>query len=418
MRVIVAHPSKQHSYRLATALKRKGYLYRYITSVYDKKGSLFSYFKKFLKGDNKKKVNSRKCEGLEEKDVNLYLEFSGLISLLIFKIPILRRKIYLKLFEYRRKRFGVKVANYAIKNKVDVVVMYDSTAIECFNILKKNAPNIKRVLDVSISTRAFMKKNFEIDILKTGTNNLINEMPDLWDDDKIQLYNKEVLDASYFLVPSNVVKDSLIYCGAKKDEIFLLPYGVDTTKFRFKQRVELKKPIRLLFVGQVGYRKGIHHLLKALSLFDEKDVVLRLIGAYDKDSEIYKNYADMPNVFFEGTKANDSLSVDYLNSDLFVFPTLGEGFGLVILEALSTGLPVITTNIAGGNDCIKNSYNGFEISPSNFEDIVSYIQWFIDNPKKLPEMSLNAKKTSENYTWDSYYSKAASIFQEIFRYKN
>ena len=87
MRVIVAHPDRQHSFFLATALKKKGILDAYITTIYDKETSITARVKKILKGNIKKKAASRKCEFLDDKDVIQYNELYNLCIFFCLNFP-------------------------------------------------------------------------------------------------------------------------------------------------------------------------------------------------------------------------------------------------------------------------------------------------------------------------------------------
>ena len=122
MKVIVAHPDRQHSFFLATALKRRGILDAYITTIYDKETSITAKVKKILKGNIKKKASSRKCEFLDDKDVIQYNELFNLCIVFLSKFSKL-----LDLCRLLRMRladsFGVKVAKKAIADGCDRVLM-------------------------------------------------------------------------------------------------------------------------------------------------------------------------------------------------------------------------------------------------------------------------------------------------------
>lgn len=402
MKIIVAHEGKQHSFRTAEALLQKGYLYKYITTIYDKPHSLTRMVKHLLRGDAKKKCASHRDEALPDSVVVQYCEWKGLLRLFLSKIPALY-KHFPHYYDWLHDSFGRKVAEYAIRNNVDAVIMYDTNANECWKILKEKAPQIKRIQDVSIANRLFMKENFIKDIERTHDENIKVEQVELWDENNCKRYLEEIRDSEYFLIASNVVKRSMMFCGVREEHMFMAPYGVDFNKFNFVQKQPLQKPLKLVYVGQVNYRKGIHHLLKVMDSFKEDDVELFLAGGYTETTPFYQQYKDRKNIHFLGFVTRDVLANLYQKCDVFVFPTLGEGYGLVILEALSCGVPCIVSDLAGGDDAIIEGYNGFKFEAGNDKDLRNKIQWFIDNPDNLPEYSLNSRKSVEKQTWQSYY---------------
>lgn len=305
-KVLVAHPLKQHSFQTAIALKEAGMLEKYITTVYVKDGSLTKKILPFLKGNTKKKAESRSCPPLDN-DVKQILEFESLAYLgmqRITKLKLFRRWFIRKVIN----RFGIKVAKYAIKHNVDAVIMYDTTATTCFEYLKKHAPHIKRVLDVSISTGRFMKDNFEKDMLLTGDEGHREESEFLWNKTVMLDRDREIESSQYFLAASNIVKKSLIYCGAKEEQIYIIPYGVDREKFSFVSKKEITGTLKLVFVGQVNYRKGIHHICKVVKEMGNA-VELFLAGPFDSESKIYEKYKNCDNIHFCGFVTRDNAHV-------------------------------------------------------------------------------------------------------------
>ena len=252
MKIIVAHPGQQHSYQLAVALKKHGCLFRYVTTFYSfqsRKGIMAS-----LLGKINTRATKRRCEGLEESDVKTFLTYGFYLVAILLRIDK-NGKLYRKANGWLSNRFGEKIARYAIKNKADVVIMYDTNVERCFSILKKEVPEIIRIQDVSAINRLYMKDVYEKDM------NRFPERGFLFDEKSQDSWKNEIALSDYFIVPSEIVHTSLLYSGVKPEQIFECPYG---TYFEI-QKSEYRKheKLNVLYVGNVTQMKGIFYLLEA-----------------------------------------------------------------------------------------------------------------------------------------------------------
>ena len=286
MKVIVAHAERQHSFFLATAMKQAGILDKYITTIYDRPQSLTNRVKRLLKGNTLKKANSRHCDALDDTDVVQINEFFNLIITALSRFPVLR-DVCRKLRNYNGRSFGIKVAKYAIKHNVDAVIMFDGYAYTCFEYLKKNAPIIKCILDVTIMSRPFTRTVFDEIAQKTDDSNLKKENFYLYDERFLKNYQKEYDYGDFFLVGSQIVKKSVEFCGIDESVIAVNPYGVDIRKFYAIPKETVSAPLKLIVVGQLNRRKGIHQLLEVVAKYSADEVVLDLAGGYEATSDIY-----------------------------------------------------------------------------------------------------------------------------------
>lgn len=402
-KVLVVHPGKQHSLRTAGAILESGQLYKYITTIYDKEGSITNCLKKCLGEKNKKKMNTRKSTEIPDEFVLQYCELRALFGIFLSKIFGLSSVVWHKYNYYLNDVFGKKVAKYAIKHDIDIIISYDNNSSLLFEMIKKYAPNIQLVLDVSIANRLYMKSNYIKDIEKFGDAKLKDEQLILWDKRVCSRIKREMELADHFIVASNMSKESLIYSDVREESITIIPYGVDFDRFEFAQKSDkdLNAPLKMIYVGQISRRKGLHHLLK-YTRENAGKVSLKLAGDLNVEYDLYKEYSNDLNIDFLGFVTRDKLAEVYKESDVFIFPTLGEGFGLVVLEALSCGVPVICSDLAGGNDAIKDGINGFVFKAGNDIDMDQKIDKIISGEVSLSELSANARKSVEYYTWSRY----------------
>lgn len=412
-KVIVAHPGRQHSFRLASALKKNGMLYRYITTIYDKEDSkLEKIVKLFLSENNRKRLKNRRNKDLIDEEVVQFCKLGGLLELLLYRIDK-SKKIYRFIQRYNVRRIGEKIAKYAIKNNVDVVVCYDSNAYACFDYLKRNKSSIIKILDVSIIARPYMKRVYEIECQNSKTNYLYKDNLYLWNNKIMEKLQSEIDNSDYFLAASSVVKDSLIYSGVKEEQIKVIPYGSNIL-VNSNQNKKNKNQVRFLFVGQVVYRKGITYLLSCMEELKEAELVVT--GNFN-DEEYLKEYKKLDNIKFTGLVTLESMKKIYQESDVFIIPSFAEGMAQVGIEAMTCGLPVICTYNSGVSDLIEEGKNGFVIPIGNKEKLLDRMKWFINNKEKIVEMGEEAKKISQNYTWENYEKNIDKAFKEILNEK-
>lgn len=408
-KVIVAHPGKQHSMQLATALERAGMLDSYITTVYDRPGSITHFIAGLLKGSNKKKASGRKSDGIPENKIVQFCELRGLILLALIRLPRIMQSDF-RWCQYVNNVFSKKVAKYALKRGVDAVIMFDTASEKGFAYLLEQKSDILKIMDVSIATRFFMKNTYEKDY---AVKELKKEYPEYWNDHYMRGYKAEIDYADHFLVASKMSGRSLEYCGVSKDKYTIIPYGVNQSEFDYEQKKIHAGPIRLIFVGYANYRKGIHHLLNVLDRFDENEFDVTIAGMFDPTNDIYNNYKDKKNVHFIGFVTRDLLAEEYKKADAFVFPTIGEGYGLVLLEALSCGLPAIVSNLAGGDDAIIEGYNGYVFEGGNDDALEKALRKFKEEYVRIGQLSAQAHESVKAFTWDKYYSDVSTRVAEL-----
>jgi glycosyltransferase involved in cell wall biosynthesis len=160
----------------------------------------------------------------------------------------------------------------------------------------------------------------------------------------------------------------------------------------------------ILSTSRLTRRKGIIYLLKAVKNLAPKypQIKLNLVGDGDQREEfenfVKKNQLEK-NVFFKGIINHDKIIKEYQNSDVFVLPSFNEGMSNSLLEALASGLALISTDTGGAKDLIDKS-NGFIISMKNSQEIQKSLEFLIKNSKKLRSMQASSRKKSQNFSWE------------------
>lgn len=182
--------------------------------------------------------------------------------------------------------------------------------------------------------------------------------------------------ADSILCPSEFVRESIAAVGGPVEKCVLLPYGTDQARFPPRQvrRPPEGRPLRVLFAGDVGLRKGVPYLLEALRLLGPQVVEGRLVGQVVLDTAKLERYRDVAT--FVGAVPRTEMADHYVWADVFVFPSICEGSAQVLFEALASCLPVICTSSSGP----PPAASGLHIVPQGDVDaVVEAMRWIADH---------------------------------------
>jgi glycosyltransferase involved in cell wall biosynthesis len=226
---------------------------------------------------------------------------------------------------------------------------------------------------------------------------------------KIERKEQEVRLADHVFVASSISQKSLLDIGVEPEKISVIPYGAPIDYFQPQTKTD--QLFRALFVGRVGPRKGVHYLLQAWQELQLPDAELLAIGINEfpgnwltQYSEIFRYIPSLPHA---------ALNEYYSAANVFVFPSLVEGFGLVLLEAMACGIPVITTPNTAGPDILTDGVEGFIIPIHNVEALKEKLEWCYSHPQELAQMGRAARLKAEQLTWGLYRQRLASRVQEL-----
>ncbi len=410
MKVLIAHPGKQHAFRLAEALYNEGELEAFITTVYNKPGTITNFLLKILPKKNKEKALKRRNDVLPDDAIVVKYELLGLIVTFATKVPMLRN-IYPFLNNYLNDCFGKSVACYAIKHNVDAVISFDNNSMAIFDYLERKAPNIVRILDVSIASRLYLKDIYEKDYSLYKEKALYDEQKILWNEQYMKRIRQELSLSQFFLAGSSFVKESLIYSGVREENVQVVHYGVNTKTFFPSANKAENDYLNLIYVGGISYRKGLHHLLNVVSTLVDQKIRLVVVGDYNKESDIFKKYAGCSNITFRGFLTHDKLAYEYQKADAFVLASLGEGMAMVGLEAMSSGLPIICSTNTGLSDVV-NVENGFVFEAGNDNELRELLIHIKNEKQILRDMGVSARNVAQKYTWDNYSKNVIDVIHD------
>jgi glycosyltransferase involved in cell wall biosynthesis len=225
-----------------------------------------------------------------------------------------------------------------------------------------------------------------------------------------QRKDKELRECDYIICNSKFTADTLIGAGIERQKIISIPYGFPATQLLSSE--SKKEKITFLFAGNQCLRKGVHILYKAWIAcnFDPHKAELIIVGKNQLPEAIRKGLNS--SVKFIQNIPHPEMMGFYMKADVLVLPTLADGFGMVISEAMSMGLPVITTMNSGGPDIITNQKNGFLLEAGDVTVLANQMQWCYDNPEITREIGKRALDRAHGYPWKQYRKELISSVME------
>jgi glycosyltransferase involved in cell wall biosynthesis len=230
---------------------------------------------------------------------------------------------------------------------------------------------------------------------------------------KLERKDAELAAASHIFVASSFTAKTLADYPGPIAPVSVIPYGFPPVDQELRaasseqrpRRLAEGRPLRLLFVGGLSQRKGIADLFAAVNRLGDH-VSLTIIGgkvgtecpALDRELARHRWIPSLPHAkILEEMRAHD----------VFVFPSLFEGFGLVITETMSQGTPVITTERTAGPDLITHGENGWLIPAGNTEALVQQLEELIRNPELVRAAGQAALRTAAARPWSVYGKELA-----------
>lgn len=315
-----------------------------------------------------------------------------------FSVPALKKKI----LEKQLKTFNPDVVHiatpsflgnfglkFAQKNSIPVITIYHTHFIS--------------YMDYYLKSVAF----------------LINPAKKLIQKSYNSFYNKT--DIIY--IPSESISEELTSGGVSEKPQKIWKRGIDLSLFSqvkrnltFIQKLTGNTQKNILFSSRLVWEKNLKVLVELYQLVEERKLPYNIIiaGSGVAEDECRRR---MPNAFFLGHTDHVKLSVIYASSDVFMFPSVTETFGNVVLEAMASGLPCVIANGGGSKDFIQPGENGFLCEPENAQQYLKYIELILNDEVLANKLSVNSIEYSKTFDWeflsDVYFNDLKTLSQSL-----
>ena len=303
-----------------------------------------------------------------------------------------------------------QVAQNHLKN---ITAIYSYEDIAAITFEKAKQQDILCLYDLPIpfyqTTRQIMQQEAERFPSLKESIQTIHE-PD-W---KLKRKQREIELADHIFVASSVTQRSLTNIGIDANKISVIPYGspIET----FQPQLKSDDCFRVIFIGRFSPLKGIHYLLQAWKELKSKNQLKNAQLVFVGENrfpqkwleERYSGlYQQIPSV------SHFSLNQYYSQASILVLPSLIDGFGLVVVEAMACGIPVIITANTGASDIITDGVEGFIIPIRDVEALKDKLEWCYSHPQELAEMGRAARRKAEELNWGLYRQRLADKVQSL-----
>jgi glycosyltransferase involved in cell wall biosynthesis len=392
--ITVSYFGVHQAFQLALAAQELAALDAFYCSLFDAPGKWGSVLGKLF---GRAWLLNRQCPGLNPQAV---IEIPG---------PIIYERVREKLLQsngvpgwFRTTcDFDHEVASRLKKSDSRIFVGTETCARDSFRVADKKG--MKKILDCPQVHPDFLTK-----LLAEAADNLGLPPPPPFDTPEIAARKvEEFASADILLMISELERLSFVEAGIPEERLVVIPWGIDTNLWippKEQKSVQHNAALRVLFVGTIGFRKGIPYLMQALEKCGPL-VSLTLVGPNSKETDRFLHNARTV-VNYVGTKTKVALRDIYWTSDVLVLPSLVDTYGLVALEAMACGLPVIVTENCG----VPVPDPAWRVPVMNSGAITKRLKYYATDREALELDGQTAQKFARQFGPERYQERIRQLF--------
>jgi glycosyltransferase involved in cell wall biosynthesis len=408
--VVVVHRGSRDAYQLAAGLAQAGMLDALFTDLYWPASSAWARpVERLVGAQNTSLLRARSHADLPASHVR-QLPLSGIGSFALDKLKRAPFSWKRRATRWTDAQLGRKAGQYAAKHG-SLLLAYSYYASEAFRY-SRTPGMLFQVHPHPVSVRRILSR--ELEEHPDCAESLQKEWELSLETQDFERLASEPSLAAHCLVASSFTKRTLVENGIDPSSITVIPYGVDSQRFAPGEAANersLAAPLRLLFVGTIAQRKGIKYLLEALRLLPSQHVELTVCGRAVDDLSLFKPFANQV-IVRPSVSASDLLTA-YQTSDLFVFPSLVEGFAQVLLESLACGLPILSTTHTAAPDLVREGVEGFVVEPKRPDLLAERIEWALTHRRELRAMRREARRRAELFSHARFQANLVDAVQRF-----
>ncbi len=320
----------------------------------------------------------------------------------VFRVGLAKSKIgpvwVDRVWDLGSRRFDRVVASRELDG-AEAIYSYEYACLESFETARRRG--IATIIDLPSPDSGFVERLLVDEVVKFPSLKRAHsyyferKLPE-----RLKRRRDELKLADIVVANSAFTARSYIAAGVAPEKILTVHYGApevanDTVTHRSKG------PLRVLWAGTFSVRKGAHYLLEAWrSLKLDGSAELLVFGAVTLPDGLV---AVLPkSITIRPTIPRSELYANYGCADVLAFPTLADGFGMVVTEAFAYGLPVITTSRAGAADLVRHGENGLIVEAASAGAIAESLEWCLANRAALAGMRDAARATAASWQWSDY----------------
>lgn len=389
--ILVTHPGRQHSHQLAVALQDAGTLAEYWTGVPARPLAESDLFRSLLSPLEKHPL-------LPLPDQRVRHNVVSPLARRIFE-AVLPDPTAVDWTHRSMDWFDRWCANRIDDVDATAVVCYENSALHTFRAAKKRGWTT--VLDAASYHHLWQDRHYEYTEHEQAHQRINNRK------------DREIEWADHILTVSELARESYIEAGIDPERVTSVPVGCDLDTFTASPGDGTKDdtPFTFIFAGHASERKGVDLLLTAASRLDREGLPFKLWFAGGVDERV--RFDEWPRTDHLGYLSQDTLAARFREADCLVLPSRHDSFGMVVVEAMATGLPAIVSENVGAKEAITEGRSGWVVPSEDVEALHRRLHWCITHPAAVRNMSTAAREDARRYSWDAYRSRVVKALDSI-----
>ena len=405
-RVGVFHPGTQRFREVSVTLQEAGLLEWCATGVYFKPDkwpyTLLGAMPGSLRQRFLRELRKRRHDKLDDRLVLTNGKWEWALAVAL-RHPALAR-FQRTLMEHRNEAFGTWLSRHECMNRTDLVYGFNTCSVELFREAK--AKGMPCVLDQTNPYAGFCARNWEEEAQRTpqfGRAQMLRTAATVrWYATREQ---PELAMADAVVIGSRFAAETLGEAGVDLGKCRVVGNVATVPRVTYSPRPAGQR-IRLLFAGVLNPMKGIYYLLEAMKRLDTTQVELLLVGRLDIPERALAPYRHLFTYIPQVPR--EQLYKHYANTDIFVLPTIHEGFARVLVEAAAMGCPIVTTTASGTDELIGDEEAGYQIAPRDIDGLAEKIDQLCGDRQLREQMGRRAWERAAQFTPERYAERLVS----------